>query len=126
MKAKNLAVMLTDIKGFTDKTSRKSREEIKELLTRHNELVLPVIGRFNGNLIKTIGDAFLVTFASSTDAALCGIALNGFDEFLFWKLGQLTAFHNCPYKSHEQLTTAALLAGKRTPRPPAWGAVNNL
>ncbi|MBU2573676.1 MAG: adenylate/guanylate cyclase domain-containing protein [Elusimicrobia bacterium] len=75
MKARNLAVMLTDIKGFTDKTSRKSRVQIKELLTRHNELVLPVIGKYNGKLIKTIGDAFLVTFESSTDAVLCGISI---------------------------------------------------
>lgn len=75
MKAKNMAIMLTDIKGFTDKTSRKSRAQIKELLTKHNELVLPVIAQFNGKLIKTIGDAFLVTFESSTDAVLCGISI---------------------------------------------------
>ncbi len=75
MKAKNLAVMFTDIKGFTDKTSRKSRAEIKEMLALHNELVLPVITRFNGRLVKTIGDAFLVTFESSTDAVLCGVAV---------------------------------------------------
>ncbi|OGS66709.1 MAG: hypothetical protein A3J79_13405 [Elusimicrobia bacterium RIFOXYB2_FULL_62_6] len=75
MKAKNMAIMLTDIKGFTDKTSRKSRAQIKELLAKHNELVLPAIAQFNGKLIKTIGDAFLVTFESSTDAVLCGISI---------------------------------------------------
>jgi len=75
MLARNLAVMLTDIKGFTDKTSRKSREQIKELLTKHNELVLPVIKKYHGRVVKTIGDAFLVTFESSTDAVLCGISI---------------------------------------------------
>ncbi|OGR67490.1 MAG: hypothetical protein A2081_05705 [Elusimicrobia bacterium GWC2_61_19] len=75
MKAKNLAIMLTDIKGFTDKTSRKSREQIKQMLGSHNDLVLPVIEKFHGKLIKTIGDAFLVTFESSTDAVLCGVSI---------------------------------------------------
>ena len=46
MRAMNLAVMLTDIKGFTEKTSRKSREQIKEMLNAHNALVLPVIEKF--------------------------------------------------------------------------------
>jgi len=75
MLARNLAIMLTDIKGFTDKTSRKSREQIKELLAKHNELVLPVIKKYHGRIVKTIGDAFLVTFESSTDAVLCGISI---------------------------------------------------
>lgn len=75
MKAKNLAIMLTDIKGFTDKTSRKSRGQIKDMLNKHNELVLPVLEKYHGHVIKTIGDAFLVTFESSTDAVLCGVAI---------------------------------------------------
>ena len=75
MKARNLSVMLTDIKGFTDKTSRKSRAQIKELLAKHNELVLPAIEKYHGKVIKTIGDAFLVTFESSTDAVLCGTSI---------------------------------------------------
>ncbi|MEI7480798.1 MAG: adenylate/guanylate cyclase domain-containing protein [Elusimicrobiota bacterium] len=75
MKARNLAVMLTDIKGFTDQTSRKSRAQIKELLTKHNELVLPAIEKYHGHVVKTIGDAFLVTFESSTDAVLCGTSI---------------------------------------------------
>jgi class 3 adenylate cyclase len=75
MQAKNLAVMLTDIKGFTDKTSRRSRDQIKQLLAKHNELVLPVIKEYHGKIVKTIGDAFLVTFESSTDAVLCGTSI---------------------------------------------------
>ena len=75
MRAMNLAVMLTDIKGFTEKTSRKSREQIKEMLNAHNALVLPVIEKYRGRVVKTIGDAFLVTFESSTDAVLCGMAV---------------------------------------------------
>lgn len=67
--------MLTDIKGFTDKTARQSRAQVMELLKKHKELVLPVVNKFNGSLVKTIGDAFLVTFDSPTDAVLCGVEI---------------------------------------------------
>lgn len=73
MKTKNLAVMLTDIKGFTSKTAGFSRMQTQELLSSHRDLVLPVILSFNGRLVKTIGDAFLVVFDSPTDAVLCGV-----------------------------------------------------
>ncbi len=67
--------MLTDIKGFTSKTSAFSRAETQELLARHRELVLPVIEKFRGRLVKTIGDAFLVAFNSPTDAVICGVEI---------------------------------------------------
>lgn len=75
MEARNLAIMLTDIKGFTSKTSGFSRAQTQEMLTRHRDLVLPVILKFGGRLVKTIGDAFLVVFNSPTDAVICGVEI---------------------------------------------------
>lgn len=75
MKTRNLAVMLTDIKGFTDRISKQSRSQMSDLLKAHRDLVMPVIEKYNGKIIKTIGDAFLVTFESPTDAVLCGVAV---------------------------------------------------
>jgi len=71
----SLTVMFTDMKGFTQRTSAQSRSATLDLLKRHRELLLPVIVRFGGRLVKGIGDAFLVTFESPTDAVLSGIAL---------------------------------------------------
>ncbi len=73
MQTRNLAIMLTDIKGFTSKTASFSRAQTQELLAKHRELVLPVIEKFRGRLVKTIGDAFLVVFDSPTDAVICGV-----------------------------------------------------
>ncbi|OGR68053.1 MAG: hypothetical protein A2081_02830 [Elusimicrobia bacterium GWC2_61_19] len=73
METRHITIMLTDIKGFTSKTASFSRAETQELLTKHRELVLPVIEKFHGRLVKTIGDAFLVAFNSPTDAVLCGV-----------------------------------------------------
>jgi len=75
MRTKNLTIMLTDIKGFTDKTASQSRTQTLAMLNTHRDLVLPVIEDYNGRLVKTIGDAFMVAFDSPTDAVLCGVAV---------------------------------------------------
>lgn len=75
MRTKILTIMMTDIKGFTDKTARKSRSEMMAMLEKHEELILPILESHGGRLVKTIGDAFLVTFLSATDAVLSGVAV---------------------------------------------------
>ncbi|MFI5350794.1 MAG: adenylate/guanylate cyclase domain-containing protein [Elusimicrobiota bacterium] len=71
--SRNLVILLTDIKGFTDRTSHQSRVEIQQLLERHKEIVLPILLGKGGTLIKTMGDAFLMTYESPTNAVLAGI-----------------------------------------------------
>jgi adenylate cyclase len=75
MRTENVAVMLTDMKGFTAATSRQSREENARMLALQDELVLPVVRAFGGRRVKTIGDAYLVLFASPTAGLLCGMAI---------------------------------------------------
>jgi class 3 adenylate cyclase len=75
MRTENLAVMLTDMKGFTAATSRQSRAENARMLALLDELVLPVVRAFGGRPVKTIGDAYLVLFGAPTSALLCGTAL---------------------------------------------------
>ncbi len=82
MRTKILTIMMTDIKGFTDKTARKTRSEMMAMLDKHEELILPVLESFGGRLVKTIGDAFLVTFLSATEAVLSGVAVQDkLDEY---------------------------------------------
>ncbi len=75
MKTANLAIMFTDIQGYTEKTSASSREEARDLLSKHANLLMPIIRHFRGRLVKTIGDAFLVVFYSPTAAVLCGTTI---------------------------------------------------
>jgi adenylate cyclase len=75
MRTENLAVMLTDMKGFTAATSRQSRAENARMLALHDELVLPVLRAFGGRRVKTMGDANLVLFGSPTSGLLCGMAI---------------------------------------------------
>ncbi|MFI5347363.1 MAG: RDD family protein [Elusimicrobiota bacterium] len=72
---RHLTILLTDIKGFTDKTSHKTRADIQSMLDEHRAVVLPILEGGGGVLIKTIGDAFLMTFDSPTNAVLAGVAV---------------------------------------------------
>lgn len=75
LKTAALTVMMTDIAGYTERTSRVSREESARWLALHDALLQPVFRAFGGRVVKTLGDAFLVTFASPTDAVLCACAV---------------------------------------------------
>jgi serine/threonine-protein kinase len=75
IKTASLTVMMTDIAGYTERTSRVSREESARWLALHDQLLQPVFRSFSGRVIKTLGDAFLVTFPSPTDAVHCACAI---------------------------------------------------
>ncbi len=75
MESKNLAVMFTDLKGFTEKTSSHSRKQINYLLDLQDGIVRPVLKSHKGKVIKTIGDAYMVTFESPTNAVLAGMRI---------------------------------------------------
>src|SRR5580658_2393472 len=72
---RHLSILLTDIKGFTDKTNHKTRADIQNMLDEHRAVVLPILENGGGRLSKTIGDAFLMTFESPTNAVLAGVAV---------------------------------------------------
>ncbi|MDD5092095.1 MAG: adenylate/guanylate cyclase domain-containing protein [Candidatus Wallbacteria bacterium] len=73
--SQNLSSMLTDIQGFSNASSASSREEIVNLIRRHSQLMVPVIEFYKGTIVKSIGDAFLCTFKSATDAVVCSIII---------------------------------------------------
>jgi len=75
LKTSNLAIVFTDIQGFTERTSRQTHEENQRLLQVHHDLLAPLFTGFGGRILKSIGDAFLVTFESPTQAVLSGVAI---------------------------------------------------
>ncbi|HEX9573705.1 MAG TPA: adenylate/guanylate cyclase domain-containing protein [Myxococcales bacterium] len=81
-RTQNLAILLSDMKGFTARTSQQTREENARMLAFHDALLLPVIRGFGGRKVKSIGDALLVTFRSPTDCVLCGMAMQ--DRLAAW------------------------------------------
>ncbi len=66
------AIMFTDIKDFSKKMQSDEVATIR-LLGIHNEMMMIAIAKHRGYVIKTIGDAFLVSFESVIGATQCAI-----------------------------------------------------
>jgi class 3 adenylate cyclase len=66
------AIMYTDIVGFS-RMMEQNEEATLKLLDFHNELIGKLVGSHQGSIIKTIGDAFLISFSAAQNAAKCAI-----------------------------------------------------
>lgn len=75
MRAKNLAVMFTDMESFTAKTSKRSRIQIDLLISAHQKFTENAVSDFSGLIIKNLGDGYLIVFDSPTNAVLCATTL---------------------------------------------------
>ena len=72
METRLLAILLTDISGYTEFSSHADRSGVVAAVRQQQAIILPVIEKFHGRLVKWIGDAALAVFPSATDAVLCG------------------------------------------------------
>jgi class 3 adenylate cyclase len=60
-------IMITDMVGYSREMQRSEDGTLLKLM-KHNELVRAQLSRHGGREIKTMGDAFLVSFRSALDA----------------------------------------------------------
>ena len=73
MATKNLIIMSTDIVKSTGTTAALNRKEYDQFREKYNQLLIPLIERASGQVFKSLGDGYLVSFESSTNAVLTGL-----------------------------------------------------
>ena len=70
-----LAVVFTDLEGFTAFTSANGDEAASRLLTEHLQAAGPVVRSRGGRLVKRLGDGLLLTFPAPEAAVMACIEL---------------------------------------------------
>jgi len=73
--ASPLAIVFTDLEGFTSFTATNGDEAASELLRAHGLTVGPIIRSRGGRIVKHLGDGLLVTFPEPEAAALACLEL---------------------------------------------------
>ncbi len=72
---RRLYVLFTDIVGYTKLSQQLSSIEIASLIKEYEGILIPVLTKHNGELIKRIGDGHLFVFQKAIDAVLGAIRL---------------------------------------------------
>ena len=74
-------VLFTDLVGHTEMMQRLGDEKGREVLREHERVTRQVLRQHCGVEVKTMGDGFLASFSSVTNAVQCAIALQrAFDQ----------------------------------------------
>jgi adenylate cyclase len=68
------AIMFTDVVGFTS-LGQVDEGLALQLLEEHRGIVRPIVTSHRGTEVKTVGDAFLVEFASALEATKCAVEI---------------------------------------------------
>ena len=66
------AIMFTDVVGYTSMSSRDEGTALG-LLGRYRAVLNSVFPKYEGRVVKTMGDGFLVEFASAVEAVDCAV-----------------------------------------------------
>ena len=68
-------ILFTDIEGSTALTQRLGDARARELLREHERIVRQALKAHGGSEVKTMGDGFMASFSSATEALECAIAV---------------------------------------------------
>lgn len=72
---KQVSILFSDIEHSTRHWERRGDIDARILLDRHNRLLFPVIRKYHGKIIKTLGDAIMASFIKPENAVKAAIAI---------------------------------------------------
>jgi class 3 adenylate cyclase/tetratricopeptide (TPR) repeat protein len=70
-----VTVLFTDVEGSTGLATRQGDEAAREILRGQRELVREQVEMHSGHEVKSLGDGFMVAFASARKAAACAVGI---------------------------------------------------
>ena len=77
------AIMFTDIAGFSKKLAENEVRAF-ELLKTHDALIRVLAAKFDGKVLKSLGDSFMVEFPSDVNAVKCAVEI----QKRFWNFNR--------------------------------------
>jgi adenylate cyclase len=66
------SIVFTDIRGFSKKMGENETIAMR-VLQLHNSIMESLFSKYNGKVIKSIGDAYMVDFSSAVNAVRCAV-----------------------------------------------------
>jgi adenylate cyclase len=73
--ASPIAIVFTDMSGFTRYTSRHGDEAARSLLAEHHRVVGPIVRGRGGKIVKRLGDGLMLSFPAAEAAVYCALDL---------------------------------------------------
>ena len=73
----HVSVLITDMEGSTAFTDARGDEAAIELIREHEQIVRRVIRAYDAREIKSMGDGFMIAFASPVTGIACALELLG-------------------------------------------------
>jgi adenylate cyclase len=70
-----VAIVFTDLEGFTTYTAREGDEAALALLAQHHRTIGPVVRSRGGRVVKRLGDGLMLSFPSAEAALLAALEL---------------------------------------------------
>ncbi len=103
------AILFTDIKNFTLKTSLLTAKQIEELLNKLNDIIFPIISNNNWKIIKSLWDSYMILFTNPQDAVFTSVdiqnALTSFNSHIKFDLFKIELRITIDYWSLEKKFT---------------------
>ena len=70
-----VAVLFSDIEGYTTMNERLGDARTQELLRAHDTLVRDAVASHGGTVVKSAGDGYMIVFSDAKAAVACAVAL---------------------------------------------------
>ncbi len=70
-----IAVVFTDLEGFTRFTAKRGDEAARSLLADHHRMVGPIVRSRGGKVVKRLGDGLMLSFPEAEAAVHCALDL---------------------------------------------------